>query len=113
MPGFFLLPPGKALEFGAGGGFEFSSVPDVLIVSGDAKIGLSIVQAVMIQVVAEAASLDVYYEMVYILIFPFQVFSVGERADGVISIGAFVSVPFVFYETVIVFGTDYCKFFFC
>ena len=113
VPGFFLLSPGKTLIFGTGGGLEFSSVPDILGVSCETKISLSIVKSVMVQVVAEAARRDVYYEMVHILIFPFLIFPIGERADGIISVGAFVSVPFIFYETVIVFRINYCKFFFC
>jgi len=88
-------------------------VPDVLSMGGETKIGFSIVKAIMIQMVAETARRDVYYEMVHILIFPFPIFSVCERADGIISVGALVSVPFIFYETVIVLGVDNCEFIFC
>ena len=53
VPGFFFFSPGEAFIFRAGWGFEFSAVSNVLCEGGRPEIGLAIVEAVMIDVVAE------------------------------------------------------------
>ena len=53
VPSFFFFSPSEAFIFRAGWGFEFSAVSNVLCEGGGTEIGLSVVKAVMIDVVAE------------------------------------------------------------
>ena len=58
-PSFHIAGPIDALIFGARGPFEFAAMPDVLSVGSGAQIYLSIVEAVVVDVVAEQAMRDV------------------------------------------------------
>jgi hypothetical protein len=95
-----------AFVFRAGVGFEFSSVPDVLGVGYGSEVCLSVVEAVVVDVVAEHAMGDVDDEMVHVGVFAGLFFSVGQRADGIKGVYVFLGVPFVFHQAVIVLGVN-------
>jgi len=85
---------------------ELSAVPDVLCVRGGAEVGLAIVEAIVVDVVAKHAGRDVDHEMVHLEVFAFFLLAVGQRVDGVPGVRALVGVPFDPAETVVVFGID-------
>jgi len=76
--------------------FEFFSVPDVLRACCGAEVCLSIVEAVVVDVVDEHSGWNFDDEIVHLGVFSGQLFAVCERMDGVKGVGGFVDVPFVF-----------------
>ena len=60
-----------------------------------AEVCLSIVQAVMVDVVAEHSGRDVDDQMVHVGVFSLFSLAVRQGVDGVPGVRAFVGVPFV------------------
>jgi len=85
---------------------ELSPVPDVLCVRGGSEVGLAIVEAVMVDVVAKHAGRDLDHEMVHLEVLAFFLLAVGQRVDGVPGVRALLGVPFDPVEPVVVLGID-------
>jgi len=81
-------------------------VPDVLRVRGGAQVGLSVVEAVMVDVVGEHAGRHVDDHVVHLEVFAFCVLAVGERVYGVPSVRALVGVPLDRSQALVVLGID-------
>ncbi len=77
------------------------------------EIGLSIVEAIVVNVVAEHAIGNVNDQIVHLEIFSWCVLSVCQRVDGIAGSWAFLDVPFVFSQPVIVFRVNYGEFIPC
>ena len=105
-PAIFFRHPAEAFEFGAGGAFEFSAVPDVLGAGRGAEVSFSVVKAIVVDVVAVTVRREVQYEVVYAHIFPGFFFAICKGADGITGVCAFVEVPFVSAYAVVVFRVN-------
>ena len=105
-PAVFAAHPGDAFIFGTGGTSEFASVPDVLSMGRGAKVGLSIVKAIMVDVVAVQAIREVKDEFVHTRIFPLLFFAVRQGPDGVKGVDTFADVPFELSQPVVIFGVN-------
>jgi len=68
----------------------------VLGAAGRAEVCLSIVEAVVVDVVDEHSGWNFDDEIVHLGVLSGLLFAVGERTDGVKGVGGFVGVPFVF-----------------
>lgn len=86
--------------------FELPPVPDVLRVRCGSQVRLSIVQAVMVDVVAEHTGGNIDEKTVHLEIFSLFLFSVRQRVYGVPGARAFLGVPFVGPQPVVIFGID-------
>lgn len=113
-PALHVIGPVDAFVFRARVPFEtagrpavkLSSVPDVLRVRRGAEVGLTIVKAVMVDVVAEHAGRDSDDQMVHLEVPAFFFLAVGQRVHGVPGVRALVGVPFDPAKPVVVFGID-------
>jgi len=85
---------------------ELSAVPDVLHVSRRTKIGLSIVQAIVVDVVAEQSFRNVNNEIVHIGIFAVLLFVHRYVTDGVKGGWAFAGIPFVSFQASVILGVN-------
>jgi len=85
---------------------ELSSVPDVLRVRGGAEVGLAIVEAVVVDVVAEHAGQDGDDQMMHLEVPAFFFLAVGQRVHGVPGVRALLGVPFDPAKPAVVFGID-------
>jgi len=88
--------------------FSFFGVAVVLGAGCGAQVCLSIVKAVMIDVVNDEVRGDFYYEAVHIN--GCRVFSCGGVALGVKSVAVLSDVPFVLTQRFVIFGVNDCKF---
>ncbi len=93
--------------------FKFSSVPDVLSACYCAEVGPAIVQAVVVDVVAEHAIRNINNKIVHIGVFSRLFFAICERVYGIAGAGAFAEVPFVLHQPVVIFGVNYGEFASC
>ena len=84
--------------------FSFFRVAVVLGAGGWAQVGLSIVEAVMIDVVNDAAGRDFYDTAVHVN--RGRCFSCGGIALGVRSVAVFSNMPSVFAELFVIFGVN-------
>jgi len=105
-PSLHIVRPVDALVFRARVRFELPPVPDVLRVRCRPQVRLSIVQAVMVDVVAEHAGGNIDEKTVHLEIFSLLLFSVRQRVYGVPGARAFLGVPFVGPQPVVIFGID-------
>ena len=105
-PSLHIVRPVDALVFRARVRFELPPVPDVLRVRCGSQVCLSIVQAVMVDVVAEHAGGNIDEKTVHLEIFSLFLFSVRQRVYGVPGARAFLGVPFVGPQPVVIFGID-------
>jgi len=71
-------------------------VPDVLSEGCGAEVCLSVVEAVVVDVVDEHSGRNFDDEIVHLGVLSGHGFAVCEGMDGVICVGGFVGVPFVF-----------------
>ena len=78
-----------------------------------AEICLSIVEAVAVDVVTEHTIRNINDQIVHLEILSWCVLSVCQRVDGIASSWAFLDVPFVFHQPVVIFGVNYGEFSFC
>jgi len=85
---------------------ELPSMPDVLGVSRRTKIGLSIVQAIIVDVVGKHPIWDVDDEIVHICVFAVLIFEHRYVADGVKGGWAFAGIPFVSFQTLVILGVN-------
>jgi len=86
------------------GVFSFFRVAVVLGAGRGAEVRLSIVEAVMIDVVNDTARGDFYYTAVHVN--GGRVFSCRGVALGVKSVAVLSNVPFVFAEPIVIFGVN-------
>ena len=86
------------------GVFSFFRIAIVLGAGGRAQVRPAIVEAVMVDVVNDAAWRDFYYTAVHVN--RGSCFSCGGVALGVKCIAVFGNVPFVFAEPLVVFGIN-------
>ena len=105
-PSLHIVRPVDALVFRARVRFELPPVPDVLRVRCRPEVRLSIVQAVMVDVVAEHAGGNIDEKTVHLEIFSLFLFSVRQRVYRVPGARAFLGVPFVGPQPVVIFGID-------
>ena len=105
-PSLHIVRPVDALVFRARVRFELPPVPDVLRVRCRPEVRLSIVQAVMVDVVAEHAGGNIDEKIVHLEIFSLFLFSVRQRVHGVPCARAFLGVPLVCPQPVVIFGID-------
>jgi hypothetical protein len=87
--------------------FSFFPVAVVLGTACGAQVRFSIVEAIMVYVVNDAAGRDFYYTAVHVN--GGRYFSCGGVALGVKCIAVFGNVPFVFTESFVIFGVNNCK----
>lgn len=85
-------------------------MPDVLGVGCGAEICLAIVEAVAVNVVAEHTIRNINDQIVHLEILSWCVLSVRQRVDGIASSWAFLDVPFVLHQPVVIFGVNYGEF---
>ncbi len=78
-----------------------------------AEIRLAIVEAVAVDVVAEHTIRNINEKIVHLEILSWCVLSVCQRVDGIASSWAFLDVPFVLHQPVVIFGVNYGEFSFC
>lgn len=105
-PSLHVPGPVDTLVLRAGGPVEFSSVPDILGVCCGPQVRLAIVQAVVIDMVAEHPVRDVDNKVVHLNIFSGCVFAVGQRVNGVPCVRALVGVPFVLHQALVISRID-------
>jgi len=77
-------------------------VPDILRPAGRAEISLSIIQAIVIYVVAIHPRRHVNHQVVHLQISSRLFFAVGERVNGVKGMDALVGVPFIRTQALVV-----------
>lgn len=77
-------------------------MPDILRPAGRAEIGLSIIQAIVIYMVAIHPRQHGNHQVVHLQISSRLFFAVGERVNGVKGVDALVGVPFIFLQTVVI-----------
>jgi len=85
-------------------------MPDVLGVSRRTKIGLSIVQAIIVDVVGKHSVSDVDDEIVHICVFSVLLFEHRYVTDCVKGGWAFAGIPFVSFQTLVILGVNNGKF---
>jgi len=103
-PAFFPAVPGDAFVSGGAGLSDSSGVAIILGAGGRADIGLSVVQAVMIDVVRHHTGRDLHYLAVHVNGDTASVSAERGVALGVEGVAVFGDVPFVLVQSLVIFG---------
>lgn len=78
----------------------------VLCAGGEAEVGLSVVEAVVVNMVDEQAGGVVHYLAVHVNIFGLSFFVARGVSLGVKSGGEFCGVPIILYQARVIFGVN-------
>ncbi len=81
-------------------------MPDVLGVGCGAEVGLSIVEAIMVDMVTAQAIGEVQDKVVHTHIFSLFLFSVRQRPNSVKGVDTFADVPFILDQPVVILGVN-------
>ena len=93
--------------------FEFFSVPDVLSSCCESQVCLSIVKAVVVDVVGKKTFRNIDDKMVHIHILSRLLFAIRQRPDGIEGMGTFACIPFVPSQGLIILRVNDGEFSLC